>query len=50
LGPGGPTFTATTADDYALKYAAHQLAHDILDAATPEERARIIDAALEAVR
>lgn len=45
----GQAFSATTQAEYVLKYTAHQLAHDLLDAPTPEERHAIIDAALAQV-
>lgn len=45
----GDSFTATTEAQYVTKYRAHQVAHDLLDASTPELRARIIDAALALV-
>lgn len=46
----GDGFTATTEDEYVTKHAAHQLVHDLLDASTPELRAKLIDAALAAVK
>lgn len=42
-------FTATTEAEYVLKYRSHQLVHDLLDASTPELRARILEHALAAV-
>lgn len=46
----GVSFTAATEAEYVTKYSAHQIAHDLLDAATPELRTRIIDAALASVQ
>lgn len=45
----GDTITVTTEQDYVTRVTAHRTAHDLLDAASPEQRARIIDAALAKV-
>jgi hypothetical protein len=45
----GHTFTATTEDDYVTRRVAHTTAHDLLDASTPELRAKLISLALAEV-
>jgi hypothetical protein len=45
----GEHITATTEDDYVVRVTAHQTAHDLLDASTPELRARLVDLALAEV-
>jgi len=42
----GERITATTEDQYIVRVTAHRTAHDLLDASTPELRARLIDLAL----
>lgn len=44
----GEKITATTEGEYVLRVTSHGIAHDLLDASTPELRAKIIDAALKA--
>lgn len=45
----GEHITATTEAEYVTRVTAHGIAHDLLDASTPELRAKIINAALAAV-
>lgn len=45
----GEHITATTEEEYVTRVHAHRTAHDLLDAATPELRARLIDLALNEV-
>ena len=45
----GEHITTTTHDEYVVRVTAHQAAHDLLDASTPELRAKLIDLALNQV-
>lgn len=45
----GEQITATTEDEYVVLVTAHRTAHDLLDACTPELRAKLIDLALREV-
>lgn len=45
----GDRIVATTEDDYVVRVTAHQAAHDLLDASTPELRAKLIALALDDV-
>lgn len=45
----GDTFTATTEEEFILRLSAHELAHDLIEAATPELRRRLIDTALAVI-
>jgi hypothetical protein len=42
----GEHITATTEAQYLLRVTAHHTAHDLLDASTPDLRAKLLDAAL----
>jgi hypothetical protein len=45
----GHHITATTEEQYLVRVTAHSLAHDLMDASTPELRAKLLDAALAEV-
>ncbi len=45
----GEQISATTEDDYVVSVTAHRTAHDLLDAASPELRAKLISLALAEV-
>jgi len=45
----GQHITATTEAEYVNRVGAHRIAHDLMDAATPELRAKLIDLALSGV-
>ena len=46
----GEHITATTKDEYVILVTAHRTVHDLLDAASPELRAKLIELALAEVR
>jgi hypothetical protein len=45
----GEHIIATTEEQYVTRVTAHRTAHDLLDASTPQLRAKIIDLALAEV-
>ncbi|KUM82378.1 MULTISPECIES: hypothetical protein [Streptomyces] len=45
----GEHITATTEEEYLTRVLAHRTAHDLLDASSPELRARLLDLALAEV-
>ncbi|MFL6116762.1 MAG: hypothetical protein ACJ786_36210 [Catenulispora sp.] len=42
----GDRITATTEEEYLVRVLSHETAHDLLDASSPELRAKLIEAAL----
>ncbi|MEV8530075.1 hypothetical protein AB0451_39385 [Streptomyces sp. NPDC052000] len=42
----GDHITVTTEDEYVLRVTSHRTAHDLMDAATPELRAKLTELAL----
>jgi hypothetical protein len=42
----GDRVTAETEDEYVTRVTAHKTAHDLMDATTPELRARLVELAL----
>ncbi|MFJ2307645.1 hypothetical protein [Streptomyces sp. NPDC087787] len=45
----GEHIVATTEDEYVVKVIAHRTAHELLDASTPELRAKLLGLALSDV-
>jgi hypothetical protein len=45
----GERISATTEDEYVTRVLAHRTAHDLLDASSPELRAKLLDLALAEV-
>lgn len=42
----GEQITATTEDEYLVRVTAHRTSHELLDAASPELRAKLLELAL----